>query len=303
MNYWKNISSIINFIDQITSIVYLSLFHEKNSLIIFIFHGLFCNRKEFCLNVVEPQNIITVEQFRLFIEYYLAHNYTFISPYDILEGLNKNKKYALINFDDGYYNCQNALPILKEYNVPAVFFISTNHVIYNKCFWWDVLFRQRIKQGISLRKIFHEEKLLKSKTNDEIEKYIALHPDDDSFCFRPSEMPKPSIDGGMRGDIDGLNDRAIQMSFVLQILDVYDQNLDLFWETSGGVWHFLIPVVYDGLFIQLNELWNGERGILKIRNEMQELGCGDLVKGLARICRQATKITKKLQLFFKIVQN
>lgn len=172
MNYKKNISSIKYFVDHIISKIYLSIFHEKNYLIIFFFHGLFCNKEEFSLNAVDPHNVITIEQFRKFIEYYLEHNYTFISPYDILEGLNKNKKYVLITFDDGYYNNKNALPILKEYKVPAVFFISTNHVKHKKCFWWDVLFRQRIKQNISLKDIYYEKKLMKSKTNDEIEKFL-----------------------------------------------------------------------------------------------------------------------------------
>ena len=172
MNYKKNISSIRYFVDHIISKIYLSFFHEKNYLIIFFFHGLICNKEEFSLNVVDPQNVITIEQFRQFIEYYLEHNYTFISPYDILEGLNKNKKYVLITFDDGYYNNKNALPILKEYKVPALFFISTNHVRHKKCFWWDVLYRQRIKQSISLIDIYYEQELMKSKTNDEIEKFL-----------------------------------------------------------------------------------------------------------------------------------
>lgn len=173
MNYRKKILSTIHFVDQILSNIYLSHFHEKNSLIAFLFHGLFCNKEQFSLNVVEPQNIITTEQFRQFIEYYLEHNYTFISPYGILEGSNKNKKCILITFDDGYYNNINALPILKEYKVPATFFISANHVKHEKCFWWDVLFRQRIKQNVSLKDIYYEQKLMKSKTNDEIEKLLV----------------------------------------------------------------------------------------------------------------------------------
>jgi len=147
-------------------------FREKNALIVFLIHVLFHDKKEIDLNFVNSEGRITIQNFRQFVEYYLSNGYTFVSPNDILNGLDSNKKYILITFDDGYFNNQYALPILKEYQIPAVFFISTNHIVYNKCFWWDVLYRKRIKQGISVRNIMRETTHLKSKTNEGIEKYI-----------------------------------------------------------------------------------------------------------------------------------
>ena len=41
----------------------------------------------------------------------------------------------MLTFDDGYYNNHLALPVLEEFDVPALFFISTNHVKQQKCFW------------------------------------------------------------------------------------------------------------------------------------------------------------------------
>lgn len=168
----KDIASIIKLPDLMFSQIYLKFFQEKNSLITFLFHGLFRNEKEITLNLVDPQPWITVEQFRQFVEYYLDHGYTFISQNDILNGLNNDKKHIMITFDDGYYNNKYALPILKEYQIPAVFFISTSHVKYNKCFWWDVLYRERIKLGMSLRNISHEQNQLKLKKSEEIERYL-----------------------------------------------------------------------------------------------------------------------------------
>lgn len=44
----------------------------------------------------------------------------------------------LVTFDDGYRdNFENALPILASRGIPAVFFVSTDHVSQRKLFWWE----------------------------------------------------------------------------------------------------------------------------------------------------------------------
>ena len=46
----------------------------------------------------------------------------------------------VITFDDGYAdNFYNALPILKEYEIPAIFFVSTENIDTELPFWWDIL--------------------------------------------------------------------------------------------------------------------------------------------------------------------
>lgn len=184
----KNIISLVKLPDIIISELYLRLFQEKNSLIIFTLHGLFYSKKESNQNLVYPQTWITKDQFHQFVEYYLKHNYTFVSPNDILHGLDNDKKYIMITFDDGYYNNNLALPILKKYQIPALFFISTNHIKKNKCFWWDILYRERIKSGISKKEIVHENRQLKSKTPEEIEKYLIEKFGEEAF------KPKSDID-------------------------------------------------------------------------------------------------------------
>jgi len=168
----KNIISLVKLPDLLISKVYLKLFQEKDSLSTFLFHGLFRNKEESSLNLVDPQPWITVEQFCQFVTYYLDHGYTFVSPDDVVHGLKEDNKYIMITFDDGYFNNRYALPILQEYDIPAVFFISTNHVIYNRCFWWDVIYRERKKKGKSTKEIVNEQYLLKTKTHEEIEQHI-----------------------------------------------------------------------------------------------------------------------------------
>jgi len=43
-----------------------------------------------------------------------------------------------ITFDDGYLdNFENALPLLKKYEIPATFFVTTQNIDTGKYFWWD----------------------------------------------------------------------------------------------------------------------------------------------------------------------
>lgn len=164
----KRIAALIKLTDQAISRFYLKFFQEKNSLVAFMFHALFRDEKEIRLNHVDPQEGVTVELFRRFVEYFLNHGYTFVSPEDVIEGLS-DKKCALISFDDGYFSGRHALPILKEYQVPAVFFVLTHNIEHNKCSWWDVLYREGIKRGTSIKQINSERQRLRLKAYKEIE--------------------------------------------------------------------------------------------------------------------------------------
>src|SRR5438105_5003637 len=101
---------------------YLATCDERCALMSFLFHSLFRDENQIAQNLVDPLQRTTVAQFRQFIEYYLHHGYHFVSPAEVLNGLAPGGKYALITFDDGYYNNALAQPILEEYGVPAVFF-------------------------------------------------------------------------------------------------------------------------------------------------------------------------------------
>jgi len=188
--------SIINFFDQKISRIHNSLVKERNALSTFLFHGLFNNAGEIELKHGMPQQSITTSNFREFIEYYLKKNYEFISPEDISKGLDPNKKFALITFDDGYFNNQLAVPILNEYKVPAIFFISSAHILQNKSFWWDIIYRERIKRQSSLQLIDNEVIYLKSFKNREIEQYILKEFGKNAFIpisdidrpFTPAEL-------------------------------------------------------------------------------------------------------------------
>jgi peptidoglycan/xylan/chitin deacetylase (PgdA/CDA1 family) len=190
------IQRLVRAADCLIARTYLSLVDEGSGLLVFLFHSLFRDEREIALNVVDPLQRTTVGQFRRFVEYYLDHGYRFIGPDDLAHGLEPGGKYALISFDDGYYNNVLALPVLEEYRAPALFFISTDHVRENKGFWWDVLYRERSARGASPGQVSREGLDLKSRTSEQIEAELRAEFGADAFIprgdidrpFSPAEL-------------------------------------------------------------------------------------------------------------------
>ncbi len=182
------IQRLVRTADAVVARGYLSLFRERNALITFLFHSLFRDEAEMARNLIDPIQKTTVAHFRSLIRYYRDHGYQFITPDQLLAGLGPDGKYAMLTFDDGYFNNTLALPVLAEFDVPAVFFISTDHVLKNKCFWWDVLYRELSARGLSTRRIYRDGVGLKSRRTDRIEAELTEH-------FGPTAFEP-------RGDVD-----------------------------------------------------------------------------------------------------
>jgi len=149
MAMYARIRSFLLTLDRLISRVPLALGNEDGVLLSFLFHSLYQRSDEPRSGVVDPQQEITVEMFRQFIAHFQKHSYTFVSQADLVRGLRPGGKYVLLTFDDGYYNNVRALPVLSEFGVPAVFFVSTSHVKEGKAFWWDTAQRETLKRGIA----------------------------------------------------------------------------------------------------------------------------------------------------------
>lgn len=148
---------------------------EKPSLVILAFHSLLPPSLDEHSLSSDPyvNHGISDAVLRMCIDYFYYKGYTFVSPDGILDGLRPDKRYIMITFDDGYANTRRVLPVLREFKVPAVFFIATDNVRLNRGFWWDVLWRRRRDQGFGARRILREQEMLKPRKAEEIESYIA----------------------------------------------------------------------------------------------------------------------------------
>ena len=180
-NIDKNIPRIIEKLGHFINPIILNFKNENYRLLIFYFHGIYESLVQKELNHVDPQNNITTSQLIEFIEYFLDNNYTFVRPEDLSANLPKDKSYAMITFDDGYFNNTFAINILDKYKIPAILFVTTKNIFETKSFWWDIIYKYRIKEGISLELIRKEQIYLKKFKYSYIEKYIEQNFGNESF--------------------------------------------------------------------------------------------------------------------------
>ncbi len=168
----NNIPGLIEKLGFFINPLILKFRKENGRLLVFTFHGLFESEKQKALNHIDPQNNMLACQFEELIDYFLNHKYKFISPEDITGGLNKEQPYAMITFDDGYFNNYLAIDILRKYQIPSVFFISTKFIVENRSYWWDIIYKYRMKQGKNINTIRNEQEYLKGLKFRLIENYI-----------------------------------------------------------------------------------------------------------------------------------
>ncbi len=174
----------------------LPLIEEQGALICFLFHSLFESGEEVRSRTLDPQQGVTVEMFRAFLGHFHELGYEFVSPRQILEGLPGAGRYVLVTFDDGYWNNGRALAAMVEFNAPAVFFISSEHVREGKAFWWDAAYREGRKRGKTEAEIRRTVAGYKRLKTEEVERELkkefgrnALRPVGDlDRPFTPGEL-------------------------------------------------------------------------------------------------------------------
>jgi peptidoglycan/xylan/chitin deacetylase (PgdA/CDA1 family) len=142
LRFGAQLKAVLLKLDEMLISVCLSVPRESGSLLIFLFHSLFQDGDDAWAGVMDPQQGITVDMLREFLLHFKEQGYRFVSPDDIVKGLEPRGKNVLVTFDDGYYNNVRALPILEQFRIPAVFFISSDYAKHERAFWWDVVFRE-----------------------------------------------------------------------------------------------------------------------------------------------------------------
>ncbi|MGB0936498.1 MAG: polysaccharide deacetylase family protein [Colwellia sp.] len=111
---------------------------RPNGLYIFNYHRI----GDPNLNPFDPNVFSCTENtFEQHLKFY-KQNFDVISTNDLIKINQKNqpltKKYALLTFDDGYIDNYNlAYPLLKEYQLPATFYIATDFIDTEVLPWWD----------------------------------------------------------------------------------------------------------------------------------------------------------------------
>ena len=158
--------------------------HERNGgLVVLCQHNIFRTPEEIEQDLAYPQQCLTIDTLRQGIECLIEAGYRFISPLEILTGLDPKGKHALLTFDDGYYNNTLALPLMERYNVPAIFFVPAYLMQESRAGWWDVLFRLRVKQGKPRHESAREVHTHIATPVEQIEAALEKEPEFSGFQF------------------------------------------------------------------------------------------------------------------------
>jgi peptidoglycan/xylan/chitin deacetylase (PgdA/CDA1 family) len=171
--------------DQFCMALSPGLVAEGPSLIVVALHSLCASKSQVDDPVLAPNQNVSVEDFGGLVEAMLECGYVVVSPVEVDAGLRPGGKYAMVTFDDGYFNNVLALDVLERYKVPATFFISSSHVLDQKAFWWDALSRELLKAGASRQVRDAETRKIKTLLPEKIDEYLHLR--FGQLAFRPQD--------------------------------------------------------------------------------------------------------------------
>jgi len=151
------------------SVASVGLRFEEPGVLTVLFHSIFAGRDEVERDLVHPQEALTLDALRHCIEELLAAGYGFVSVEQLVGDLGPDGSHACLTFDDGYANNLRAVPVLEEYGVPAAIFVSTDHVLSGRRFWWDTVYVERRRRGAPPAVIEREIAALKGRSPGSID--------------------------------------------------------------------------------------------------------------------------------------
>jgi peptidoglycan/xylan/chitin deacetylase (PgdA/CDA1 family) len=184
--------------DRLGARYYNRLFGEAPALISLAFHTLWEDDDEPRRHGLYPHEGVTVARFRRIVEYFLGHGFRFVSDLQVASGLDPRRGHALISFDDGYRSNLRVLPLLEEYRVPALFFVTTDHVRQGKAFWWDAHYRLGRRAGASEGALAAEREGLSPLPGDAIERALRLRFGDQASA-PAGDLDRPLSPAELRG--------------------------------------------------------------------------------------------------------
>ena len=134
---------------------------KKGKVTILCYHRILDDKQ--IKDYYRPAVAVSVSTFKKQM-YLLQKKYNVISLDDAVNLLQKRKplesNYIVVTFDDGYAdNYENAFPVLKEYNLPAAVFLTTDYIDSSRLLWsdtvgmllekkWDVFLQTELFQAV-----------------------------------------------------------------------------------------------------------------------------------------------------------
>jgi peptidoglycan/xylan/chitin deacetylase (PgdA/CDA1 family) len=166
------LNSAVETLDRACANIQLRFGERRGRLITIFVHNLFLDASEIERNLAYPQQCLTVGELERALKYFQSVGYRFVSPSEIIQGLNPAGKHVLLTFDDGYFNNQRALPLMESYGVPALFFVPAGMIRDGKAYWLDQVYRTRRQAGRSQVEAFAEIEQQTGRRTEDVEKHF-----------------------------------------------------------------------------------------------------------------------------------
>lgn len=167
------ISDVVAAVEESIAPFQIRLHETRGGLITLLFHTIFLDEAELARDAAHPHQRTTLGQLEEIVSYFLQSGYRIIAPQELLGGIDPKGRYAMLTFDDGYFNNARMLPLLEKYNAHAVVFVSANHVKQQRPFWWEAWYAHQRARGGSMEDAFVEMGNWNQGRTHEVEKEIA----------------------------------------------------------------------------------------------------------------------------------
>ena len=155
-----------------------------------LFHTVFLNEDEIASSHILPQQKLIVDHYRWIFEYFLKNGYRFLGYSDLARKLSPREKYIYVTFDDGYYNNLRIIPLIEELEIPIHLFVTTQNILDNRKFWWDVVYQKRRAAGAEQQEINGELAVLRQLP--QVERESRLIHEFGAGVFEPlSDLDRP----------------------------------------------------------------------------------------------------------------
>jgi peptidoglycan/xylan/chitin deacetylase (PgdA/CDA1 family) len=141
-------------------------------LLIFMFHPLFASEADVERAPMHPHERATPESLKRLFAYFRDAGYRFVGAGEIDRGLEPGGRYAHLTFDDGFASNLGLLELLPAEGVHATIFPSANHVLEEKAYWWNVVYRERRRRGGRSLVAAETEKLRRMRA-PEVDAYLV----------------------------------------------------------------------------------------------------------------------------------
>jgi len=164
---------------------------DRGRVVCLNIHNIFLDVEEMHAGPVDPLESITLTDLRHILEFFHSSGYKFLHLKQLLNrDFDRLGRYLLLTFDDGAANVLRALPLLRSFEAPAVFFITTSNMVSQEKFWWNMAYQSHRMRRLNAEEIKTEKSRFRELPPQEIVSILQRESPEVS-CASGSDLDRP----------------------------------------------------------------------------------------------------------------